>query len=158
MIELTDLQEDILTLAVDDPDRTNEEIADVLDCSPDWVGEVRRKYEHKVAQSEVTDELKTVPGTASNPPKPRDEKKAENYAIGIVLATGAWWFPVLGVIQGETVPAQIWLLMAGGWIGVPALVFLDCKERRSLGGGLVYTVAGVFLPMFSGLVYLYRRS
>lgn len=78
MIELTDLQEDILTLAVEDPDMTNEEIADVLDCSPDWVGEVRRKYGSKVNEEEINDELQTVSGTVSNPPQPEDEKtKAE---------------------------------------------------------------------------------
>lgn len=112
MIDLTDLQEDILTLAVDDPDRTSEEIAAILDCSPDWVGEVRRKYEHKVNENEVTGELKTVSGTASNPPKSMDKKKAENYALGIILATGVWWLPILGTIPGETVPTQTWLLMA----------------------------------------------
>ena len=51
MIELTDLQEDILTLAVENPEMTNQEIADVLDCSENWAGEVRRKYEHAVDES-----------------------------------------------------------------------------------------------------------
>ena len=157
MIDLTDLQEDILTLAVEDPDKTNDEIAAILDCSPDWVGEVRRKYEHKVNESKVTDELKTVSGTASNPPKPEDKKKAENYAAGIIVATGVWWFPILGLVNGRT-PPGIWLLMLVGWIGVPALVFLDTKRRRSLSGGLIYTVASMVLPMFCGLVYLYRRG
>jgi hypothetical protein len=64
MIDLTDLQEDILTLAVKNPDLTNEEIADVLDCSPNWVGEVRRKYEHSVDESQVDDSLNTVRGNA----------------------------------------------------------------------------------------------
>lgn len=77
MIELTDLQEDILTLAVEDPDMTNEEIAEILDCSPDWVGEVRRKYGSKVNEEEVNDELKTVSDTVSSPPQPEDEKAEE---------------------------------------------------------------------------------
>ncbi|USZ68315.1 hypothetical protein NGM10_00905 [Halorussus salilacus] len=64
MIDLTDLQEDILTLAVKNPEMTNEEIADVLDCSPNWVGEVRRKYEHAVDESQVDDSLNTVRGNA----------------------------------------------------------------------------------------------
>ena len=157
MIDLTDLQEDILTLAVDDPDRTSEEIAAILDCSPDWVGEVRRKYEHKVNENEVTGELKTVSGSASNPPKPKTEQSKDIYDIGIVGATVVWWLPVLAMIQGNS-PENAMLLLTIGWIGVPAAVFLDAKERGSLGGGLIYTVVSVFLPMFSGLVYLRRRG
>jgi hypothetical protein len=64
MIDLTDLQEDILTLAVKNPEMTNEEIADVLDCSPNWVSEVRRKYEYSVDESQVGDSLNTVRGNA----------------------------------------------------------------------------------------------
>jgi len=65
MIDLTDLQEDILTLAVENPDMTNEEIAEILDCSEEWVGEVRRKYEHKVNENKVDKDLNTRRGTAN---------------------------------------------------------------------------------------------
>lgn len=60
------------------------------------------------------------------------------------------------MIQGQQ-PEGAWLFIIGGWIEVPALIFLDAKERGSLGGGLIYTLASVFLPMFSGLLYLHRR-
>ncbi len=60
MIDLTDLQEDILTLAIKHPDMTNGEIADVLNCSEEYVGEVRRDYEHAVDESKVDNELNTI--------------------------------------------------------------------------------------------------
>lgn len=60
MIDLTDLQEDILTLATKHPDMTNRDIADVLDCSEEYVGEVLRDYEHAVDESKVTNELNTI--------------------------------------------------------------------------------------------------
>lgn len=156
MIDLTELQEDILTLAIENPDRTNKEIAAILDCSPDWVGEVRRKYEHKVNEAEVTDDLKTASGTASNPPMPNSGESGSSYDVGIVAATAIWWLPILAWAQGSS-PESAWILFTIGWVGVPAAVLLDAKERGSLGGGLIYTIASVVLPMFSGLVYLYRR-
>lgn len=158
MIDLTDLQEDILTLAVEDPDRTNEEIAEILDCSPDWVGEVRRKYEHKVNEEEVTDELLTVSGTTSNPPKPKSKKAETDRTMEIVIATGAWWVPIIVLVQGVEPTLGMWLFMLGGWVGVPGAIFLDCKERGSLGKGVIYTIGAALMPMFLGLVYLYRRE
>lgn len=56
-IDLTDLEEDILTVAKQNPDLTNEEIAEKLDCSASWVGEVRDRYESKVPKDEIPDEL-----------------------------------------------------------------------------------------------------
>ncbi|WP_135805197.1 Lrp/AsnC family transcriptional regulator [Halorussus marinus] len=89
MIELTDLQEDILTLAVENPEMTNEEIAEILDCSEEWVGEVRRKYEQKVSESKVSQELQTVAGTAKNPPQPGnsvlDTDEIDTFDVVMVL-------------------------------------------------------------------------
>lgn len=56
-IDLTDLEEDILTVAKQNPDMTNEEIAEKLNCSASWVGEVRGKYESKIPEDEIPDEL-----------------------------------------------------------------------------------------------------
>ncbi|WP_276298815.1 hypothetical protein [Halorussus lipolyticus] len=160
MIDLTDLQEDILTLAVEHPDKTNEEIAAILDCSPDWVGDVRRDYEHKVNENQVTDELNTVSGTASNPPAPstNEESEGTDRTMEIVLATGLWWMPIIIMLQGGQPPVGAWAFFGIGWIGVPAAVFLDAKGRGSIGGGLIYTIASVCLPMVAGLVYLSRRE
>ncbi|WP_136688671.1 hypothetical protein [Halorhabdus amylolytica] len=56
-VDLTGLQEDILTLAVEDPDLTNEEIADRLDCSPQYVSDVRNQFEHKVDADSLNGDL-----------------------------------------------------------------------------------------------------
>lgn len=56
-IELTDLEEDILVVAHRNPDMTNEEIAEKLDCSASWVTETRNKYESKVPDSEIPNTL-----------------------------------------------------------------------------------------------------
>ncbi|KZN26524.1 hypothetical protein A4G99_21030 [Haladaptatus sp. R4] len=66
MIDLTDLQEDILTLAVQNPDITNKEIADRLDCSENYAGEIRRKYEGSVDEEQISGKLNSVSNSSGS--------------------------------------------------------------------------------------------
>lgn len=66
MDDFTDLQEDILTLAVKHPQMTDGEIADALDCSVGKVGNVRLNYREEFERSQLDDELATVSADATD--------------------------------------------------------------------------------------------
>lgn len=97
MIELSDLQKDILKMAVEhDGDITNKEIAERLDCSEDWAGETRRKYEHKVNEEEIPDDWQSVREPKSLDSD--DEPGAVGPALLLILAIALMWAVENGVI------------------------------------------------------------
>lgn len=178
MIELTDLQEDILALAVEQPDLTNRDIAEVLDCSEDWVGEVRNKYEPKVDENQIDPEepLNTVDGTPADPPdpsrstewddKPEDISKGAALIAAGLCAWGAALFLTLHPdASTEVEPGTIELLwwISGLWTLVfPVGIFLDAQFLHSHDAPwkpnrVVWPVIGFVVIFIGPLVYGVRR-
>jgi len=103
MIELTDLQEDILTLAVKRDDLSNQDIADILDCSEEYVGEVRRDYEGKVDESAVSSGLNTVSGEVSG--------VSTSGSTSSSSSSGGSSPSVIGLLVFGPIKLMIWLMV-----------------------------------------------
>ncbi|NHN40062.1 hypothetical protein G9C85_00215 [Halorubellus sp. JP-L1] len=95
MIELSNLEEDILSLAAHEPDYTERELARELNCSITEVEDVLEKYGDKVDDEEV---------------KPRDEIKGKSSGGSVLLWLFllpfkiCWWGFVFSI------KAMFWML------------------------------------------------
>jgi len=59
-MRLSELQEDILKMAEEQPEMTDEAIANVLGCNENWVAKTRDKHESDVSAADLPRDYQTV--------------------------------------------------------------------------------------------------
>lgn len=65
--ERTKLQDRIVEAAAKNPDQTNEEIAEDLDCSAGYVGETRRRFEDEIESRSSSSSSSSSESSGTNP-------------------------------------------------------------------------------------------